>query len=193
MANTGPPWSEDATLARRALSGDEAAWGEIDARCRPAVARAVVGMLRAYGRPAADGAAEEWVSDVFVKLLDRDGELLRRYDPRWCLETWLRVIARSHTRDRLRSAGIRVLRSPLPQEVLDPRTTVADPVWRRDGETVQRALAAMEPADRLLIEWIHVDGLSYREAGRLLGLKEDSVGPRLTRALARLRRHARDA
>jgi RNA polymerase sigma-70 factor (ECF subfamily) len=52
---------------------------------------------------------------------------------------------------------------------------------------IRRALEALDPIDREIIWLIDFDGLAYREAARILGIKENAAHVRHFRALRRLR------
>ncbi len=63
----------------------------------------------------------------------------------------------------------------------------ADPVLGRSDDlaVLERALRSLSPADRALILLL-LEGLSYQEMGGILGISENALGVRLTRAKARL-------
>jgi len=70
--------------------------------------------------------------------------------------------------------------------------TVAEPREEIDEGTLVRALSALAPAERRMIELADVDELSYREIARALDCPIGTVMSRLHRARRRLR-HAAEA
>ena len=56
------------------------------------------------------------------------------------------------------------------------------------GALLMEAFARLEPGDRAVLRLYHVEGKSYEEVAAALGCSVKAVGPRLTRARARLRR-----
>lgn len=54
---------------------------------------------------------------------------------------------------------------------------------------LQEAMQTLSESDRRMFEWRYGDGLSYREIAQQMGLSEEAVRKRVTRALARLKAH----
>jgi RNA polymerase sigma-70 factor, ECF subfamily len=129
-------------------------------------------------RASAD--AEDVVQTTFVRLLDH----LARGGPRSNLKAWLFAVAANLCRDQLRARrrwlGLlpehdRLLTTPPALESRDPVELFL---------TVVRTLA---PRDRALLA-LKAQGLSYREIAAAAGIRENSVGRLLARALARWQR-----
>jgi len=60
---------------------------------------------------------------------------------------------------------------------------------REEFERLERALERVGEADRRLIRWIYVEGLTHSEAARRLETTEVNSRKQLSRALARISRH----
>jgi RNA polymerase sigma factor (sigma-70 family) len=72
--------------------------------------------------------------------------------------------------------------------VLDPESALADRRAAADIEAaLGRALADLEPEDRLLVKLYYFDGLRLREAGTVLGVHEATASRRLTRIHSEVR------
>lgn len=118
---------EDRETIDAALDGDRAATKTLVARLRPVV-QAEVGylLLRHVSGRRVDPRQEvqDLVQDVFVALWERDGTLLRRWDPTRgrTLESYARLVARSRALDRLRSRGytMRTQTEEVSEEVPQP-------------------------------------------------------------------------
>lgn len=54
---------------------------------------------------------------------------------------------------------------------------------------LQEAMQTLSESDRRMFEWRYSDGLSYREIAQQMGLSEEAVRKRVTRASARLKAH----
>ena len=112
---------------------------------------------------------------------------LRSFKGRAGVATWLYRIAYNACLDELRRAG----RRPVPSaEIGDLPSTAsadhADAVVRRLD--VAAALAALAPEDRAAVLLVDGEGLGYRDVAAVLGVPEGTVGSRLNRARAQLRR-----
>jgi RNA polymerase sigma-70 factor (ECF subfamily) len=122
--------------------------------------------------------AEDLVQDTYARVLAKP-RLLRSDDD---LAYLLRVLRNTHV-SRLRAAA----RRPVSERPLDEAGT-ADRSDARDPEAVLVArelfavIAGLPAAQRDALVAVDVAGLSYREAGRALRVKEATVTTRLHRA-----------
>ena len=129
-----------------------------------------------------------------MALLERDGRRLRLADPARPLLPYLAAIALGLCRQHL----AKLARERKGQASLTPLSE-ADPAQGPfEGlaslETIDHAKAAVEalpPKERLAIALVVTRGLSYAQAGRVLGMAEGSVGALLTRARERLKEIAK--
>jgi RNA polymerase sigma-70 factor (ECF subfamily) len=127
------------------------------------------------------GDAEDVVQETFLKLLDH---LQHGGDTR-NLKSWLFTVAANACRDRTRWqlrwlpwSADRDERTVDPVEVrLEPDTT----------EPARRAFRALAPRDRLLLS-LRAQGLSYKDIAVASGIREQSVGRLLARAMDRWRK-----
>jgi len=131
------------------------------------------------------GDAEDVVQETFLKLLhhlQHDGDTRN-------LKSWLFTVAangcRDRTRWRLRWLPWTAERDhrtvdPVDEEVrLKPDTTQAG--------RARKAFRALAPRDRLLLS-LRAQGLSYKDIAAASGIREQSVGRLLARALDRWRK-----
>ena len=105
---------------------------------------------------------------------------------------WLLGIATHLVRDHARAhpRQMRALSRILPEPPLDEYGATVD---RLDAEALisklNAALSSLRREDRELVLLIAVGGLSYGEAGAMLGIPSGTVRSRLSRARARLAKH----
>lgn len=155
-------------------------------------------MVRAYGQRlfafvyamsgnAAD--AEEVTQDAFV----RAHRALRRYEPQRVrelrLSAWLHRIALNVLRNRLRGNRPRVVpldrELPLADGAPGPEREV---LARAELHELARELGRLPEPHRAAVVLHSVQGMSYAEAGSLLGQPEGTVKSNVHRGLATLRR-----
>ena len=119
--------------------------------------------------------AEDVVQEAFLKLLHH----LQAGGDRRNLKSWLFTVAANACRDRVRWR-VRWLpwRAELDQRTVDARDDAPD------VREAQRAFRRLAPRDRLLLS-LRVSGLSYKEVADAAGVRQQSIGRLLARALER--------
>ena len=127
------------------------------------------------------GDAEDVVQETFLKLLhhlQHDGDTRN-------LKSWLFTVAANGCRDRTRW---RLRWLPWNAERDDRPVDPIDEVrLQPDATTVARkAFRALAPRDRLLLS-LRAQGLSYKDIAAASGIRQQSVGRLLARALDRWR------
>lgn len=167
---------EDRELLRAVADGDRAALRVLYDRHAPWLT------LRLARRCADRGLVDEAVADTFLvvwRKADRyrgDGEV----------GAWLWAIAMRRLLSRLR------VRTPVPTEIRpDTRTAVRSAeeqvLLGLEHGAVGSALQRLSPELRAVLQATVLDGLTTREAARLLGIPQGTVKTRARRARAALR------
>ncbi len=126
---------------------------------------------------------EDLASEVFLSIIRDDFAILRRFRGQSSLATYLTVIARR--------VVIRELLTRKHATSLAANHAVADvePEPRiHDREEVDRLLEDLEPGEAHIVRLFHLDGLSYHVISQTTGITENSIGPLLARARAKMRR-----
>ena len=169
-------------LVREARTGDGAAWAALYRRAYP--------RLLAYARRRlpSDDAARDAVSETMaraVRGLDRFRDDGNGFD------AWLSGILRHVVLDAQRAAGRRPVAATGFGAVADVASEAPGPeeqlVAGFDASTVRTAFAALDEADRELLELRVVLGLSADEVASVLGKRAGAVRMAQSRALGRLR------
>jgi RNA polymerase sigma-70 factor (ECF subfamily) len=135
---------------------------------------------------------EDLASEVFMAIVADDFAVLRRFRGQSSLATYLTVIAR------------RVVVKELLKRRIVPSHGGADVDHVQDEgphaeerlenhEEVQRLLSELHGDEADIVRMYHLEGKSYLEISRQMGVPENSIGPTLSRARAKLRRHGVDA
>jgi RNA polymerase sigma factor (sigma-70 family) len=188
----------DVELARQCAAGDAAAWDRFVLEYRPVLYRAADALDR-------HGGAREIADSLYAELYgikDANGErqsLLRYFEGRSSLATWLRAVLAQRYVDRLRTerrleplgeADERRDATAGHRRVLE--TAEPDPARPRYVALIRAALARavgrLRDRDRLRLACYYVNDLTLAETGRLLKEHEATV----SRQLARSRRAIRD-
>lgn len=174
---------EDAALVERMVEGDEAALGELYDRYS--------GLLLALSRRVLNDSsdAEEILQEVFLQAWQQ----ANRYDTRRSsVSTWLVLITRSRSIDRLRSRKVvdRTLTS-VQQEKRDRHTS---PEGMRSVLMEQRRLRlhhemqALPPEQRQVLELAFFKGMTQSEIADSTGIPLGTVKTRTLLAMKKLRK-----
>ena len=183
MVDESRGWGRDVAAEEAALLAAVAA-GD----CGPPVEelfRRYAGRLYALGLGLLGdpGLAEELVQESFVRLWRQ----APRFDPaRGTVSTFVFALARRIAVDLWRRPSSRPLRGDPPDErwpaaLTDPAAGVVD------GVVVRRALSALSPAHREVIELSYGGGLTQTEIARQVGVPLGTVKTRTYHALRALK------
>jgi RNA polymerase sigma-70 factor, ECF subfamily len=191
---------KDRNLLQRCLARRPGAWEEFVNRFLGLVVHVINHTVasRSLELPADD--REDLAAEVFLSLVSNDFAALRRFRGDSSLATYLTVIARRV-----------VVRELLKRKPALPGHREEEPAAGRNGDDghVERAadpashaeverLNNRDEIERLLeglggdeaevVRLYHLDGKSYREISEAVGIPENSVGPTLSRARAKMRK-----
>ena len=162
-------------LVRAVLSGDPAAFGMLVDRHAPACLRFASRML---------GSRED-AEDVTQEAFVRAHRALGRYDEQMRFRTWVMSILANRCRTALLHRHRRTSR------VVIDGAAVERAVGRDEGDadlrdTIERALAQLDPAQREAFVLKHVEMLSYDEMATITGAGVSALKMRVRRACDRL-------
>jgi RNA polymerase sigma-70 factor (ECF subfamily) len=160
----------EAALVRAARHGDREAFMQL-VRVHQAGVRAFAhGLL-------GDRVLAEDIAEAFLRAWRGPGRLRGKA----AFATWLYAIARRVALEEVRRPALRTV--PVDQAAALADWRAGDPVLRGD---LERALGALEPAQREAFLLVVVLGLSYQEAGGMTGSPAGTVASRVFRARTRL-------
>lgn len=176
----------DRDLLQECLAGKPGSWEAFVDRFLGLVVHVVhfTADSRAYRLASAD--MEDLVADVFLAILDNDLAVLRRFRGESSLATYLTVISRRVVvRELLGRRTIGTADSEV-QDVADPQASAEERISNKDQvETLLHELTADEAN---IVRKFHLEGKTYNEISGETGVPENTIGPVLSRARARLRR-----
>jgi RNA polymerase sigma-70 factor len=192
----GSLYVEDLALAAACERGSQQAWVEFLGRFRPVLLGAALALAREEAR------AQEITDGLYADLYgleERDGRrrsLFRYFHGRSSLGAWLRsVVARTFVDGYRASQRGQVLRGRM-SEAIDREAAVTRPPIDPDRgryleslrQSLSRALAELEPRERLRLSYYYAQQLTLAEVGRLLGEHESTVSRKLSETRTVLRK-----
>ena len=178
----------DRSLLDRCLHRKPRAWEDFVDRFMGLVVHVInhTAQCRSINLSAAD--REDLAAEVCLAVVDNDMAVLRHFRGKSSLATYLTVIARRVVVRKLVEGHSAV---PLGDMVARAEVEEDEPEQRiGDREEVGRLLGQLQGSEAAVMRMYHLEGKSYQEIGRTVGMPENSVGPMLSRARAKLRQRA---
>lgn len=136
---------------------------------------------------------DDLCGEVFVALLTNDFAVLRAFEGRASLATYLavvarRVVSREMARRRIAEALGHVSAHHAALESAAADEHEIDRIADRD--MVEKMLEGLGAKEASVVRKYHLEGWNYREISEQLSIPENSVGPMLYRAREKLRAFA---
>ena len=181
--------SDDARLVEGLLCGEPGAWDLFVERYSGLVAGTARRILAGRGRVPAASDVDDVTENVFVMLLERDGRLLRKYDPAHSLAAYVAVLTRTAVHRWLRRQKAKVdlpssmWEGGIPEEALTASDQTAQTELR---EVVQTELNSLSSKEQRILRMFYYEERDYQEIAGALGVSINSVGAALSRARTKL-------
>jgi RNA polymerase sigma-70 factor, ECF subfamily len=169
-------------LIRKCQKGDVAAYEELAAKYYRRVFMVILGMV--HNRDDAMEVAQETFYRAFKNI--------RRFKGGSNFYTWVYRIAVNLAIDfqRRQKRSVMDLKENMDEVVVDAETLGSDPFReiheRRLGEKLLGAINELTPDHKAVIVMRAVEGLSYKEIGRIMGCSEGTIMSRLHYARKKL-------
>ncbi len=129
--------------------------------------------------------AEDLTAEVFVALINNDFAVLRRFRGECSLATYLTVVARRvAVRELLKqrtTASLSDASIPASDNGNEPEERISN------QEHVALLLDGLSGKEADVVRLYHLEGKSYQEISSEVGVPENSIGPTLSRARAKMR------
>lgn len=180
----------DRNLLKRCLAEEPGAWNDFVDRFIGLFVHVINHTAHARSVRLSQEDTDDLCAEIFLALLNDNYAILRRFRGRSSLATYLTVIARRIVaREIARRRKAEALGHVHAHQASLEQAHVAPHEHDRidDREEVRQMLQGLPETDAEVIRQFHLEGKSYREISSGLGIPENSIGPTLSRARARLR------
>jgi RNA polymerase sigma-70 factor, ECF subfamily len=178
----------DRNLLDRCLNRKPRGWEDFVDRFMGLVVHVINHTAQCRSTNLSSADREDLAADVFLAIIDNDMAVLRHFRGKSSLATYLTVVARRVVVRKL-VEGRSVM--PLGEMVAKAESDDHEPEQRiSDHEEVGKLLGQLQGSEAAVVRMYHLEGKSYQEISRTVGMPENSVGPMLSRARAKLRRRA---
>ena len=187
------PRREDYGLVQQLTAGDAVAWKIFVQRFQRLVLARVLVAAHEVNQPLAQADAEDLCAEVFSQLVAGNFAVLRRFEGRSMLSTWLCVVTRRIVLRQLtiaRREPSRPVQSMPPLDSLpgaDGNDPLAILIGGEDRTLLATGMAQLGERQRQLACLFYIDGRSYREISEQLQIPMNSIGPTLARIHDKLR------
>ncbi|WDQ19453.1 RNA polymerase sigma factor [Rhodopirellula sp. P2] len=147
-----------------------------------------------------EATRDDMVAEVFLVIVRHDFAVLRRFRRQCSLATYLTIVARRVVVRRL-TANATVSGNRAPASLSNGHTTngstnghaaptqVNGELQRiENAEEVEHLLLRLDPREASVVRMYHLEGKSYQEISQAVGVSENTIGPMLHRARAKMGR-----
>lgn len=175
----------DRTLLERCLEGKPRAWEDFVDRFMGLVMHVVNHTAQSRSILLSPADREDLAAEVMLTIVENDFSVLRRFRGDSSLATYLTVISRRVVVRKLLES-----RSATPLGAVAPSSLASESVHEQritDREEVERLLGQLAGDEAAVVRMYHLEGKTYQEISRTVGMPTNSVGPMLSRVRARLR------
>lgn len=180
------------------LKRDQPAWREFVTRYEKLIVSRVMSACREFGMMPQSALVEDCGAEVMATLFKGDMQGLRQFQGRSKLSTWLAVVARRATLDFLRRQHKEQVNTrpndsrfdiaTIPEVTANNPANIEKEIEKENRAQLQVCFNQLKKTDQQALT-LHFDQqLSYVEIGQILGISENAVGPKLSRAQKRLRK-----
>jgi RNA polymerase sigma-70 factor (ECF subfamily) len=178
----------DRQLLQRCLSRQSRAWEDFVDRFLGLVVHVVNHTAQSRSISISTHDLEDLASEVFMAILADDFGVLRRFRGQSSLATYLTVISRRVVVRELLKRRI----VPNPADTAEMRNVEDESAGHEERvanrEQVERLLDELRGDEADIVRLYHIEGKSYHEISRQTGVPENTIGPALSRARAKMRR-----
>jgi len=179
----------DRQLLQRCLDREPRAWQDFVDRFVGLVVHVVQRTTEGRGLKMDSATRDDFVSEVFLVLVRHDFAVLRRFRRQCSLATYLTVIARRVVVRRLHTSH-REISNGHAQAVASTNGHTARPTENTDpsieridnAEQIEHLMMRLDDREATVVRMFHLEGKSYHEISREVGLNENTIGPMLHRA-----------
>jgi RNA polymerase sigma-70 factor (ECF subfamily) len=138
--------------------------------------------------------AEDLAAEVFLAFISNDYAVLRRFRGESSLATYLTVVARRVVVRELLKRKTTTSLGDAAEQIAAGANDSSTPEERiSDREEVQRLLGSLHGDEAEVVRLYHLEGRSYQEISSTIGMPENSIGPTLSRARAKIRQASADS
>lgn len=180
----------DRDLINRCVERQPGAWRDFVKRFMGLFIHVINHTIHAHSIRCQPEEVEDLCGEIFVSILANDMQVLRKFRGKSSLASYLTVIARRVTLNRLlvknRSQVFGHVNSH--SESAETANATPSPIARiEDRDEIDRLMKQLPPEQAEILKLFHLQGLSYQEIHNRTGVPESTIGSTLSRVRSQLR------
>lgn len=184
----------DRNLLQRCLARKPRAWEDFVDRFLGLVTHVVNHCAQCRSIRLTLQDSEDLTAEVFLALVSNDFAVLRRFRGESSLATYLTVVARRVVvRELLKRKTTSSLSAAAEARAADDNGSESAEQRITNQDEVARLLDGLDGKEADVVRMYHLEGKSYQEISSSVGMPENSIGPTLTRARAKMRKAGADS
>lgn len=179
----------DRDLLQRCLCNGTRAWEDFVDRFLGLVIHVINHTSQSRSIRLSPQDREDLAAEVLLAVVNDDFAILRRFRGDSSLATYLTVISRRIVVRELLKRKTSSSSLAASADRTDPRARhVPSPEERiNDRDEIEQLLLTLHGPEADVIRMYHLEGKSYQEISSSVGMPENSIGPTLSRARAKMR------
>lgn len=185
----------DRKLLQRCLNRKPHAWEDFVDRFLGLVVHVIRHTARSRSIRVDSVDEEDLAAEFFLAIVNDDFAVLRRFRGESSLATYLTVVARRVVvRELLKRKSTSSLTESAEQNEEAAVAAIEQPEERiTNREEVERLIQELNSLEAKIVRLYHLEGKSYQEIASELGIPENSIGPTLSRARAKMKQALADS
>ena len=174
----------DRSLLERCLTKKPRAWEDFVDRYMGLVMHVINHTAQSRSILLSPNDREDLAAEVMLAIVSDDLAVLRRFRGQSSLATYLTVVSRRVVVRKLLES-----RSATPLGAAASALVDESAVEQRiaDRDEVERLLDQLDGDEARVVRMFHLEGKTYQEISRTVGMPTNSIGPMLSRLRSRLR------
>lgn len=185
----------DRKLLQRCLNRKPHAWEDFVDRFIGLALHVIRHTARSRSIRVSDEDEEDLAAEFFLAIVNDDFAILRRFRGESSLATYLTVVARRVVvRELLKRKSTSSLTESTERQEEAAVAAIEQPEERISSrEEVERLIRGLNSTEAKIVRLYHLDGKSYQEISVELRIPENSIGPTLSRARAKMKQALADS
>ncbi len=176
----------DRELLQKCLENQPLAWQELTDRFLGLIIHVVNHSANSRNIQITAESRDDLVAEVFLSWIEKDFAVLRRFRGQSSLATYLTVVARRVIIRRLSQLRL-PHHSPQALDEDHAEESRHSSFTPEDLEELHTSMQFLSDSEAAAVRMFHLEGKSYFDIGHHIGMPENSVGPMLSRARAKIR------
>ena len=183
---------DEGKWVQQLIQRDAEAWNTFFSQYGRLIGHRIRRAFEELAHPWRQDVSEEIAAEVVLQLLRDDARILRNFQGKSRFSTWLTTIVRRIALRMILGSSqngvppLSVRQVDAAQEIPEALAFDFESAENHKLVSLRYCMKRLGDEDRQILKWYYFDQCPYLEIGRRLGIRENSVGPRLSRARRRL-------